>query len=657
MKLLIIPYRDSHFLTYYCFFTLLFFASTQMLAQVGVNTTNPDASSILDITSSNKGLLVPRVSLSNVTNNSLDGSNTAAIGLLIWNTNASTTGGAGIGYYYFNGTTWEKIITNNTTTTDNDWYAEGTTTAPTTITDDIFTQGNVAIGKNTADYPLDIETPGDIGVNMVISGTDNNSKFGNFNEITNTGNGYHFGSYNNIINNGSGFTYGSYNYILSSGTGNLYGSYNELFSSPSNGGNVYGTYQQLINFGTAPKYGSFNEISGFDDGLCYGNYQELSSTGNGDHYGSYNSLSGSGYGRKYGNYINISATAGGTKYGSFIEIDPTSNGDHYGIFSYVTKSTGYAGYFIGRMSIGTTSTNNYILPSSRGAANQIMQTDGSGNVSWVNSNSISWSLTGNSGTNATTNFIGTTDNVNLSIKTNNVERILVKTDGTTEIKNELIINSIATGTEHATILNDDNYSHPTDNNLDFGTGGSDYIIASQQNTSESAGLHGDGDSNTLWSPGDGNRQLRILDEDNWSDNDGNPYNNNAEVGYIDATGQYLQASDKNRKQDIKKLEDALSKIEQLNGYTYQFKINAEERQKGQKNKTTSGVIAQELYKVLPEAVEITEYGEYFVHYAGITPLLIEGIKELKKENDQLKEKQKFLEERLTKIEALLQNKN
>ncbi|MBT8262591.1 MAG: hypothetical protein KJO05_07195 [Bacteroidia bacterium] len=80
-------------------------------AQVGIGTTSPEPSSILDVASTDKGLLVPRVSLGDVSDTMLDGTNTAATGLLIWNINAAVTGGDGIGYYSFNGTSWEKIST------------------------------------------------------------------------------------------------------------------------------------------------------------------------------------------------------------------------------------------------------------------------------------------------------------------------------------------------------------------------------------------------------------------------------------------------------------------------------------------------------------------------------------------------------------------
>ena len=46
---------------YYCF-------TINIVAQVGIGTTKPEAAAILDITASDKGVLVPRVNLTDVTN-------------------------------------------------------------------------------------------------------------------------------------------------------------------------------------------------------------------------------------------------------------------------------------------------------------------------------------------------------------------------------------------------------------------------------------------------------------------------------------------------------------------------------------------------------------------------------------------------------------
>jgi len=80
-----------------------------LFAQVGIGTTSPDPSSLLDMQSSNKGVLIPRVSIDNITNQLLDGVNTASTSLLVWNTNAFVIGGDGVGFYFFNNSVWEKL--------------------------------------------------------------------------------------------------------------------------------------------------------------------------------------------------------------------------------------------------------------------------------------------------------------------------------------------------------------------------------------------------------------------------------------------------------------------------------------------------------------------------------------------------------------------
>ena len=94
-------------------------------SQVGIGTVSPDASSVLDINSANKGILIPQVSLSDVGDTSLDGVNTAATGLLIYNTNAAVTGGSGVGYYSFNGSTWERLT--STAEPVDEWTLSGNT--------------------------------------------------------------------------------------------------------------------------------------------------------------------------------------------------------------------------------------------------------------------------------------------------------------------------------------------------------------------------------------------------------------------------------------------------------------------------------------------------------------------------------------------------
>ena len=91
---------------YHIFFLIL---STVSFAQVGVGTTSPLASSALDVTATNKGLLVPRVALTGSSDIVTIGS--PATSLLVYNTATAGTSPNNVipGYYYYTGTKWERL--------------------------------------------------------------------------------------------------------------------------------------------------------------------------------------------------------------------------------------------------------------------------------------------------------------------------------------------------------------------------------------------------------------------------------------------------------------------------------------------------------------------------------------------------------------------
>ena len=109
-------------------------------------------------------------------------------------------------------------------------------------------------------------------------------------------------------------------------------------------------------------------------------------------------------------------------------------------------------------------------------------------------------------------------------------------------------------------------------------------------------------------------------------------------GEIVATGDITAfASDERLKTNIKPLENALDKVMQLNGFTYNF--NEIGGELGFNTEVTYvGVSAQQVQAVLPEAVKPAPVNEEYitVQYEKIVPLLIEAIKELKAEVDELK---------------------
>jgi hypothetical protein len=120
-------------------------------------------------------------------------------------------------------------------------------------------------------------------------------------------------------------------------------------------------------------------------------------------------------------------------------------------------------------------------------------------------------------------------------------------------------------------------------------------------------------------------------------------------GEIRATGDITSNfSDERLKENIKTIENALDKINNLRGVSYNANPLAEAF--GFKKETTVGVLAQDVKQVLPEAIkpapfdiiridentEISRSGENYmtVQYEKIIPVLVEAIKEL---HDQVKE--------------------
>ena len=95
-------------------------------------------------------------------------------------------------------------------------------------------------------------------------------------------------------------------------------------------------------------------------------------------------------------------------------------------------------------------------------------------------------------------------------------------------------------------------------------------------------------------------------------------------GAITSSGDITAFSDMNLKSDIKTIDNALNKVSDLRG-VYFTKDGA----------TGTGVIAQEVENILPEVVKDGEYKS--VAYGNMVGILIEAIKELKKEVETLKE--------------------
>jgi trimeric autotransporter adhesin len=108
-------------------------------------------------------------------------------------------------------------------------------------------------------------------------------------------------------------------------------------------------------------------------------------------------------------------------------------------------------------------------------------------------------------------------------------------------------------------------------------------------------------------------------------------------GSVSASCGTLVCSDIRYKKDIEPLQNSLSKILQLNSVSYYFKTEAF-KEKNFTNSKQVGLIAQELERIYPEMVSTDKDGYKNVNYTQLIPVLIEGIKTLQKEIDDLKQK-------------------
>jgi hypothetical protein len=152
-------------------------------------------------------------------------------------------------------------------------------------------------------------------------------------------------------------------------------------------------------------------------------------------YGSTNgagtSYTGDPFSRVSKSYMSLNPTSGVT---TTIKGIDGGTVDRYGLMLFI--SCGGAGTVILKNNASTlavnkinTNTGADIVITGRGAATLVYDTDGWRVLSYDNGGGSGWGLAGNTTTNPTTDFIGTTDAQPLAFKTNNLERMRILSDG------------------------------------------------------------------------------------------------------------------------------------------------------------------------------------------------------------------------------------
>lgn len=98
------------------------------------------------------------------------------------------------------------------------------------------------------------------------------------------------------------------------------------------------------------------------------------------------------------------------------------------------------------------------------------------------------------------------------------------------------------------------------------------------------------------------------------------------VGDMYASGDVIAYSDSNVKTDLQRIGNAVDKLEKINGYTFKrLDIPDDPHQRH------TGLIAQEVNAILPEAVHKDNEDRLSIAYGNMAGIIIEAIKELKQE--------------------------
>ena len=416
---------------------------------------------------------------------------------------------------------------------------------------------------------------------------------------------------------------------------------------PPSSGDSMGIYNYLTASGTGNFMGMHNRFNGASTGINKGIFNYFTPNSQGIQYGVHTVINSSNSSNKYGTYIDIPNTAGGTHYGVYSDVDNTT--------------TGYAGYYLGRVSFGTTTVNNYIFPSSRGTNGQVIQTDGSGNLSWVTP------TTGTDNQNISGSGLSGTDlTIGIENGTSQVIDLSSLQDGT-GTDDQDITSATLTGTTLAIAI-----ENGTGTSVDlsplqdadwYETGGTPpNSISDNIYTSGKVGINTTSPDTRLHLKHVNNFSTGGFKLENTSANYWRLYvssgatgdfrfyssvNSNALTAKIDgASGSYTAVSDRRLKKDFNNLYFQWEEFMKLEPLTYRFKIQKNE-------KKYIGLVAQDVKEIYPELVSYTEEEDvYQLDYSATGIVAIKAVQELKKEVEILSLENKKLKQKLSKYEQL-----
>lgn len=673
---------------------------TAFSQNVGIGTNTPAASAKLDVTSTNSGFLVPRVSLTSTADVSTI--TAPATSLLVYNTNGGIANGSGAGYYYWTGSIWTRLLSGTSPVTSWNLAGNGGTNpanqfiGTTDVADfvartsnverlRILSGGNVGIGTAAPAYRLDLGS-GTFG-------------FGNANQRTETrvnaglqGNaGAQSGFYETSTptNYPPGAT--SWWHLIDtrhSNTANNYalqiaGSFfdQELWFRKTNN-NAASAWSRILsanngwttsgNAGTNAAANFVGTTDVMDFVTRTGNVERMRVTtagyvgiGTAAPTGRLHILNVDNSVMTYGTTGNISAFDPETFVGEVRLGAAWSRPGVYSSAQLELQNSGFGILFgtgnvehmrltnVGNLGIGTNAPAQRLSVSGTIQAMDVYAAGGQniqiGDDSYLSDMDVAHRLGIISSSNA---GIG-----EIILGNTGTNPVLTGTAGNLAISQEVRIQVASNRVRRSTT------PQAFTDAFDGGINGAHL----SNNEGEEGGIWANGNYAMIYSPGD-NDIVKFVDEDGW-DNAGSAFDGVSLRARIDGAGQYFQVSDANAKNNIVQLNSGLSKVIQLSGYSYNYNLLPGEIEKNSPMLSGVGVLAQEVEKVFPDAVSYSD-GQYMVNYNAFVPLFIEAFKDqqtiineqnqkisdYESELEQTRLKQEELAKEVAEIKRLLQEK-
>lgn len=651
---------------------MFLFALNSTHAQVAINTTgnNANNSAMLDVESTTKGMLIPRMTTAQRTAIS-----SPASGLLVYDNTTSS-------FWFYNGSAWSEL----TTGTNAGWKLTGNSGTDTSLnfigTTDVHdlkirvnnsragtvgVTGNVFLGVGSGDQATG---PNNVGIGSYTLSNNTtgyrNTAIGraalyNSNGLQNSAVGFN-ALYSNTNGRGNTAVGDVALQLNTTGDGNTALGQASLFNNSTGYSNIAigiaalsanTTNSNLVAVGDSALYNNGSGASSATDAIsntAVGSKALYANT-----TGSYNTAVG--FHALHSNTTGYQNIAGGTEtlflnttgsrniaigFRSLLSNSTGIENTAIGDFSNVSNTTGNGNSAYGASSLLSNSTGSY--NTANGGYTLHQNTTGLGNTALGNS-SLYYNTTGNENVSIGENALqsNTTGNYNTALGT-------FADAGANNLTNATAIGYKAmAGSSNTLVLGSINGVNNANADVNVGIGTTTptgrlhikhnsypipTVLLEESENDFTRIRFTNTNANSFWEmnalPQTTNTTARIEFWNNSGATVTTPFvlygNGNATL-----SGTLTQNSDARLKKDIQPILNAADAIKRMNGYTYNWKDNSRDES------LQFGVIAQEVQKIFPSLVREDDKGILSVNYSGLIPVLIEALKEQQKQIDELRQ--------------------